>query len=489
MVRVLTLLLSLALLNSCGGSSSSGGTCQRSCSNPFSIFVIGNVSRSECIDRRVNGGSVGICTWTFNGEDLSAYRFYYRDNDGDTFGNPLNSTINNSQPAGYVSNNNDCNDSDATINPNAVEIADGIDNDCNGIIDDNITYYLDSDGDTFGDPSVTQIASVQPSGYVLDNTDCDDSNSAINPVATEISDGIDNNCNGDIDEGFVAYYQDSDGDSFGDLNVVQFATAQPAGFVTNYADCDDTNAANFPGALELSDGVDNNCNGYVDETPGSIKINDTGILWGGNYPDGNNITCIGETIAQQDCSIGRDAEAAAASLVKIGDGHSGFDFTKLDSNGMPLADQTQDYLTQPWACVRDNHTGLVWETKTDDNGIHDKDNTYRWGGKTARLTKVFGDQYNDWNSLVDGSNNETLCGFSDWRIPSKEELHSIVNYDTIDPSIDTDYFPNVSSSGNWSASAVSDNSTRAWMVDLRFSNVLMIDRSTSLHVMLVRNEP
>lgn len=65
------------------------------------------------------------------------------------------------------------------------------------------TYYQDADGDSFGDPTTTQVATSQPDGYVLDNTDCDDGVPTVNPAATEINDGIDNNCDGMVDEGFI----------------------------------------------------------------------------------------------------------------------------------------------------------------------------------------------------------------------------------------------------------------------------------------------
>lgn len=66
-------------------------------------------------------------------------------------------------------------------------------------------------------------------------------------------------------------------------------------------------------------------------------LNDTGITWGGNYPNGNNLDCTGETISEQDCSFGRDAEALAGTLTKVGGGNAGFDFTKLGADGSVLA--------------------------------------------------------------------------------------------------------------------------------------------------------
>ena len=95
-------------------------------------------------------------------------------------------------------------------------------------------------------------------------------------------------------------------------------------------------------------------------------------------------------------------------------GVAGFDFTRLNADGSDYTGNG-DYNSQPWACVRDNHTGLVWEVKTDDGGIHDKNNTYRWGGKTALVNQQarddgWGDFFDDWDTLVDGSKRNSLCG-------------------------------------------------------------------------------
>lgn len=112
----------------------------------------------------------------------------------------------------------DCNDNDSNINPGAQEICDGIDNDCDGLIDDQddsitnqTTWYIDTDNDSYGNPSISLNACTQPLGYVLDNSDCDDNNADINPNSDEICDNIDNNCNLQTDEGF-----DQDGDGVAD---------------------------------------------------------------------------------------------------------------------------------------------------------------------------------------------------------------------------------------------------------------------------------
>lgn len=162
------------------------------------------------------------------------------------------------------------------------------------------------------------------------------------------------------------------------------------------------------------------------------NINDTGIDWGGDYPDGNNLTCTSNISSPQDCHQGRDATNNNNS-----DGNAGFSFTKLDENGNAL-----NSIAGSWSCIRDDVTNLVWEVKTDDGGIHDKDISYRWGG----ITHVgnFGTEFfDDWDVLVNGSNNGSgLCGFTNWRVPTLQELKSIVDLGNLAPAIDSNFFPN-----------------------------------------------
>ena len=219
----------------------------------------------------------------------------------------------------------DCDDLDATINPGADDVCDGVDNDCSGEIDDNpvdgTTYYVDGDGDGDGDVNdVGTVACEQPSGTVTTNTDCDDTNVDVNPSAREVCDDLDNDCDGEFDDedgdldvttgqefyedgdgdgfgvdsgttnilacdepsGFASvaddcddedpainpdtvWYYDGDEDTYGDPDVSLVQCETPNGYVLNADDCDDSSDLASPVGVEVCDGLDNDCDGNTDD--------------------------------------------------------------------------------------------------------------------------------------------------------------------------------------------------------------------------------
>ncbi|MCS6916690.1 MAG: MopE-related protein, partial [Chitinophagales bacterium] len=215
---------------------------------------------------------------------------WYADNDGDGYGDPTNTTTACTPPPGYVADNTDCNDADAAVNPGAAEICNGMDDDCDGLVDDadpsvsgTSTWYADADGDGYGDASMSTMACVAPSGYVADNTDCNDGDAAINPGAAEVCNGIDDDCDGTADDGltFTTYYVDADGDGYGDASDpgVSLCADPGAGYSTNNTDCNDGDPAVNPGAVDVcSNGVDDNCDGNVDENDVTVSLSPAGPI-------------------------------------------------------------------------------------------------------------------------------------------------------------------------------------------------------------------
>ena len=214
-------------------------------------------------------------------EEVEGTSNWYADTDGDGFGNPESLIMACIQPDTFVEDNSDCDDTDPNVNPDAIEVCDGIDNNCNDQIDEDLimTYYLDLDGDGYGDPDMPVQDCEQPANAVENNEDCDDSNGDVYPDATELCDELDNNCNGEVDEGLSSWlYSDEDGDGFGSDGISfavdsVFSCESIEGYVDNKLDCDDSNPNANPDGEEIPDnGIDEDCDG--EDTLTSIKNSD-----------------------------------------------------------------------------------------------------------------------------------------------------------------------------------------------------------------------
>ena len=237
----------------------------------------------------------------------------------------------------------DCNDDNAEINPDATEVCDGVDNNCDSSIDGAdadgaSTYYADADADGFGGATLSVTQCDAPTGFVANGDDCDDDNLDIHPDASEVCDGADNDCDGLVDDdddsvdvaGFSTFYTDGDTDGYGDaaaatmdacnapdgyadngddcddtnadlnpetvwysdvdsdgygaVNYTTESCEQPSGYVATGDDCDDLDAAINPAAQEVCDGdVDNDCDGVADDADDSVDS----VTYSTYYVDGD----------------------------------------------------------------------------------------------------------------------------------------------------------------------------------------------------------
>jgi hypothetical protein len=173
-------------------------------------------------------------------DDGAAPVTWYSDADGDGFGNAYFGSVDACpQPPGTVSNPDDCDDSDPEMYPGAPEYCDGDDDDCDGTTDEGgavFAFYVDADGDGYGDPAQPTVSDcAAPAGYSANGDDCDDGDPGVGPAS-------------------VAFYADADADGFGDATGAPVvACTAPPGTVADATDCDDGDELAFPGSFEQCD--------------------------------------------------------------------------------------------------------------------------------------------------------------------------------------------------------------------------------------------
>ena len=213
-------------------------------------------------------------------EDAVDALSWYTDLDADRFGDPTTLVIACERPLGAVADNTDCNDSDNTVYPGAVEVCDELDNSCGDAPDANAVdasiWFSDVDEDGFGDgPSLRSC--TQPEAYVANDDDCDDTLFAVAPGRDELCNDRDDDCDGTADNAAIdpnTYYLDADDDGFGDPERSALACDLPTLHVEDNTDCNDLDPDIYPEATEVCDDVDNDCNGTADDgVPGNTETN------------------------------------------------------------------------------------------------------------------------------------------------------------------------------------------------------------------------
>ncbi len=364
-----------------------------------------------------------------NNESLGAECYREPDNSGDI-------------PENLVSVGGDCDDDDADLNPAAIEECDGIDNDCDGQVDDGLTistYYPDGDGDGYGagGEDLARQACAAPEGYVSNTDDCDNTNDSIypDPSIDDDCDGKDNDCDGRIDEdGGSYYYLDSDGDLYGNEAEEVRACEPPPGYVSDSTDCDDTNPGVNPGAAEDCNGGDDNCDDIVDgiTAPGdltsSVWVDSDGDTYGDPTSETESCTADGYVTNGDDCDDGNDQIFPGATEscndldddcdLQIDEGDvcvSGPTWSVFLLSGTHRGDDFGSVVAANAACEAEarvyGHTGSFRAWLSDSSNSPAADFTRR----TTPYTLPSGTQIaDDWTDLVDGTLdapiNETADG-------------------------------------------------------------------------------
>ena len=332
----------------------------------------------------------------------------------------------------------DCDDSDPTIHPGAEEVCDGIDQDCDGEVDEGtqIALFEDADGDGFGGGGEPVLVCEAGEGLSLEDTDCDDGDTSVHPGAEETCDGIDEDCDGDVDEEavdavswyadadedgsgsdvevvvaceapqgmvaeagdcddadpeaaeFATWYLDEDDDGFGALDSEEWTCGQPEGTVADATDCDDADPTVYPGAEEVClDGVVNDCEGSLEEAMAGcawerdLDQSDAARVWSGSSSEPwiTAATIIG------------DYDGDGTDDLALGSGHVDLEFIEAG---------------QVWIFLGPAPTGGE-DTSYADHVFEGGATRSHLGGTLASAGDVDGDGYDD---LLVGANADSGGG-------------------------------------------------------------------------------
>ena len=240
---------------------------------------------------------------------------------------------------GFTSITGDCDDENSEINPMAIEICDGLDNNCNEEIDElgaqgGYIWYGDGDRDGHGTETIQLESCQQPEGYSGPKDDCDDSNPNTHPDAVEVCDGEDNDCDTLVDEYTAAdatvWYPDLDGDGFGNGDVEILGCDAPPDHVLVGGDCDDIDPSIHPEAIESCETpYDDDCNGVENQVDAYDCTNFYADIDGDSFA--GDALCLCEANGTHTLTVGLDCDETNPDINP--DAHEVSDFADNDCDG------------------------------------------------------------------------------------------------------------------------------------------------------------
>ena len=175
-----------------------------------------------------------------------------------------------------------------------------------------------------------------------------------------------------------------------------------------------------------------------------------------------------------------------------------FDMTRINQDGS--VNDGSDYAKKPWACVRDNKSGLMWEVKTPDQGLQNVNNTYSWfdpddksnGGYAGKANagKCIGSDC-DTYSYAKAINAIKLCGLDDWYLPSRYELNTIVDtrIPLPGPTLPKAFFPESLAGKYWTDTTFKTRRAGAWVWRFDQGSDYVIEKSEALNVRMTHVAP
>lgn len=170
-----------------------------------------------------------------------------------------------------------------------------------------------------------------------------------------------------------------------------------------------------------------------------------------------------------------------------------FDMTRINQDGS--VNDGKDYAKKPWACVLDNQTGLIWEVKKTEPGLHDMNNTYSWYDSDQNTNGGWAGKINggtcsgsgcDTESYIKAINAKKLCGYADWYLPSHNELGTIVDTSifTPGPTFPVAYFPESRAGNYWTDTTFKTRRATAWAWHFDSGSEYIAEKSEALSVRL-----